>query len=342
MADNSQSRKWNMTLNNPDKYNITHDSLKAQFLEFKSLIYWCMSDEIGEQGTPHIHFYMAFSSAMRFSTIKNRFPNVHIEMANGTSQQNRDYTFKEGKHENDKTNLRETHEEYGDLPVERQGQRNDIHDLYDMIKGGLSDFDIIDSNPDYLTMLDKIERARQVITENKFKSTFRELEVTYITGKTASGKTRGVMEKYGYENVYRVTDYLHPFDGYKNQDVVIFEEFRSSLKLQDMLNYLDGYPLPLPARYNNKVACFTKVYLLTNIDLHQQYEDVQIKYPTSWLAFLRRIKNVNIHEFDNTVTIHKDINLIDYVDCLPCLNIFKDKKMVCSTKNTPKIVKIAK
>ena len=27
-----------------------------------------------------------------------------------------------------------------------------------------------------------------------------------------------------------LTDYTHPFDGYKGQDVIIFEEFRSDLK----------------------------------------------------------------------------------------------------------------
>ncbi len=32
----------------------------------------------------------------------------------------------------------------------------------------------------------------------------------------------------------------------KGQDVIVFEEFRSSLKIQDMLNYLDGYPCELP------------------------------------------------------------------------------------------------
>ena len=336
MADNSQSRKWNMTLNNPDKFNINHESIKEIFKNFKSLIYWCMSDEIGEQGTPHIHFYMAFSSAMRFSTIKKHFGSCHIEMANGTSQQNRDYVFKEGKWEKDKkkeTNLSETHEEFGDLPVERQGKRNDIDDLYDMIKSGMTDFDIMDSNPAYMLMLDKIERARQIIKENEFKSTFRKLDVTYICGKTATGKTRGVMEKYGYENVFRITDYSHPFDKYKNQDVIIFEEFRSSLKIQEMLNYLDGYPLELPARYSNKIACFTKVYILTNIDLSQQYEDIQLKYSTTWKAFLRRIQHVNIHELDNTISNYE---LEDLNGLLPCMDLsIKNKKVVCSTTNSP-------
>jgi hypothetical protein len=59
-----------------------------------------------------------------------------------------------------------------------------------------------------------------------------------------------------------------------------------------MLNYLDIYPLELPCRYTNKVACFTKVYIVSNLDLNEQYRDVQFDYPETWKAFLRRIHKV--------------------------------------------------
>jgi hypothetical protein len=291
----TQSRKWQLTINNPLDYGFTHDKIKSNLLELKSLIYWVMSDEVGEEGTYHTHVFIACSSAVRFSTIKNLFGESHLEMANGTSQQNRDYIFKEGKWAKDKkkeTNLSETHEEYGEMPVERQGSRNDLHDLYDMIKEGMTNYEILEDNPQYMLNVDKIERARQIMKEEKYKSTFRELDVTYIFGSTGSGKTRGVMEQYGYENVFRVTDYLHPFDSYKNQDVIIFEEFRSSLKVQDMLNYLDGYPLELPCRYMNRVACYTKVFIISNIDFTDQYIEVQNKYSETWKAFVRRVKKI--------------------------------------------------
>ena len=111
-------------------------------------------------------------------------------------------------------------------------------------------------------------------------------------GKTGAGKTRSIMEQHGYSKVYRVTDYAHPFDNYKGQDVILFEEFRSSLPLAAMLNYLDGYPVELPCRYANKVACYTKVYLVSNIPLHEQYPNVQMDKPGDWAAFRRRIQVV--------------------------------------------------
>ena len=59
-----------------------------------------------------------------------------------------------------------------------------------------------------------------------------------------------------------------------------------------MLNYLDGYPVELPCRYANKVACYTKVYLVSNIPLDEQYPNVQQNEPESWKAFNRRIHEV--------------------------------------------------
>lgn len=297
MARDTATRKWQITINNPHDKGYTPQKIKEIIEEFTSCEYWCMSDEIGENNTYHTHIYMKFKNAVMFSTIKTRFEGGHFEMCKGTSSENRDYIFKEGKWANDKktkTNLKETHEEFGECPVERQGQRNDIHDLYDMIKQGMTNYEIIENEPCYMMNIDKIERARQIIREEKYKHTFRQLNVKYIYGKTGVGKTRGIMEMHEYVNVYRVTDYQHPFDNYKGQSAILFEEFRSSLKIQDMLNYLDGYPLELPCRYTNKIACYENVYIVTNIPLEKQYEEMQKNYSETWQALLRRINQVVI------------------------------------------------
>lgn len=153
----------------------------------------------------------------------------------------------------------------------------------------MDNFEILESSPEHLMNIDKIERARQVIREKEYGNQFRHLTVIYLYGRTASGKTRHVMESHGYENVYRVTDYKHPFDGYQSQHVICFEEFRSNLPIGSMLNYLDGYPLELPCRYNNKIACYETVYIISNIPLEEQYQSTQRDEKETWNALLRRI-----------------------------------------------------
>lgn len=316
MGNSTQSRKWQITINNPIEHGFTHDRIKEELAGINSLVYWCMCDEIGENGTYHTHFYILMNNGIRFNTLKKKFPPAHFELARGTSQENRDYIRKEGskwlKDKKKETNLTDTFEECGEMPVERRGVRNDLADLLDQIKSGKTNAEIIESNPEYMFHIEKIERARQTIREDQYKNIFRDVGVTYIFGPTGKGKTRSVMEKYGYENVFRVTDYSHPFDYYKGQDIIIFEEFRSSLKLEDMLNYLDGYPLELPCRYSNKVACYTKVFIITNIDLAEQYPSVQIEHPETWKAFLRRIKTVKVYGKDSEEPQEFDLESLDY------------------------------
>lgn len=48
----------------------------------------------------------------------------------------------------------------------------------------------------------------------------------------------------------------------------------------------------LPARYNDRVACYTTVYITSNIPLGEQYQDIQRYKLETWRAFLRRINTV--------------------------------------------------
>lgn len=303
----TQSRKWQITINNPVEKGFTHDRLKEILAGMKSVIYWCMADEIGENGTYHTHLYLQGRGGINFDTIKKRFEGGHFEMAKGTAMQNKEYVSKTGKWEKDRkreTCVSGTFEEWGEMPVERQGARNDLADIYSMIKQGLNNFEIMEQVPDVMFHLDKLEVVRQTIRDVEFSERWRDLEVQYIFGDTGLGKTRSIMEKYGYKNVYRVTDYKHPFDGYMGQDVILFEEFRSSLTLGDMLKYLDGYPVVLPCRYANKQACFTKVYVCSNISLNQQYPEIQRESFEDFAAFLRRIKLVKRYTKEGIKVFH--------------------------------------
>ena len=83
-----------------------------------------------------------------------------------------------------------------------------------------------------------------------------------------------------------------------------------------MLNYLDGYPLDLPCRYNNKIACFTKVYIISNLPLNDQYRDIQREYEETWKAFLRRIHKVMYFTSDGIreMTVEEYRHGFHYVD----------------------------
>lgn len=311
-----QSRKWQLTINNPADKGLDHEAIKKALEQLTACSYYCMADEIGlETQTQHTHVFVVLRNSTRFSRIKRLFPEGHIEAAKGTIQENRDYVAKSGKWANDpKADTRQpgTFEESGEPPEEPgQGARTDIALIYQQIEDGMSNAEIMAANPDSAMHIGKMDKIRQDILEARYRETWRALDVTYIFGPTETGKTRGVMEKHGYGNVYRVTDYNHPFDRYAQEPVLLLDEFRSSLLIGDMLDYLDGYPLALPARYANRQACYETVYIISNIDLTEQYPNVQLNEPATWKAFLRRIHHVIEYQANGPPIDHG--NATDYI-----------------------------
>ncbi len=315
MGQDSQSRKWQITVNNPADKGLTHETIKSKIDGIKSIKYYCMADEIGlETNTPHTHIFL-YCSRLRFSTIKKMFPDGHIEQAYGSVEENRAYIRKDGKWAEDEkadTSVAGTFEEWGEIPEEPgAGYRTDISEVYVQIYNGASNAEIMARNPEAAQHIGKMDKIRQEILEAEYEDKWRNLDVTYIFGPTATGKTRGVMEAQGYSSVYRVTDYKHPFDRYAQEPVLCLDEYRSSLYIGDMLDYLDGYPINLPARYSPRVACYETVYIISNIDLKEQYPNIQAIEPETWKAFLRRIHHVVEYQKDGPPIDHGPA--LDYI-----------------------------
>ncbi len=103
------------------------------------------------------------------------------------------------------------------------------------------------------------------------------------------------MERHNFSDIYRVTDYKHPFDGYALEGAIVFEAYASNYSIEAMLNYLDVYHTTLPARYANKTANYTQVYITSNLPLYQQYMTEQRTKKETFKAFLRRIDKVRVY-----------------------------------------------
>ncbi len=311
MGNNTQSRKWALVINNPSEAGLDHSAITKVLQKFVPA-YYCMADEIATTGTYHTHIFLYAPSPIRFSTIKARFPTAHIEKAYGSARDNRAYIRKEGKWadtEKSETSVPGTFEEWGELPAEKEEQAPQMFRLVQNIRAGMSTTEIIDDNPAMAFRVRDIDLLRQTLTAEKYSEENRPLEVTYLYGASGTGKTRGIYERHSAKSVCRITNYRAAkgvsFDGYNGQDVLVFEEFSGQIPIEDMLNYLDVYPLYLPARYNDRVACYTKVYITSNLALEQQYRSVQWERPETWRAFLRRIHTVIEYLPDGSTVTHK-------------------------------------
>lgn len=285
MATDTQSRSWVLTINNPKEQGFnSDDELKLYVENISGIKYSIFQLEKGEkEGTEHYQMFLNFNFGKRFSSVKKLFPKAHIEKMKGSKEQARAYCSKT------ETRIGQV-VEVGEWTG--TGERSDLKRLFEGIKEGKTNLELYEENASFIQYEKHIESVREQLRYEEYKNKFRKLYVTYMWGKSETGKTRSVMELYGYENVYRVTNYKNPFDGYKGQEVILFEEFRSSIPIASMLTYLEGYPLQLPCRYADKTACFHTVYIISNNSLFEQYENIQDDYPETWNAFIRRINEV--------------------------------------------------
>lgn len=297
-TSNQQGRKIQLTINNPIDHGWTHEAIKTAIQEkLKSTVFACLSDEIGETGTYHTHVYILFSSPVRFSTIKNVFGTAHIEFCRGSNEENVQYIKKEGRWlntEKGNTVVPDTYEQTGSLPPERKiSKRADLEELYNMLKAGASVLEIFERNAGHIKYVTHIEKVRFSLAQENFRHTVRPLTVIYLQGPSGSGKTAKIYSEYGYDQVFRVTNYdRHPYDGYSGEKVLFLDDFKDGFPLREMLAYLEGMPLQLPARYSNKWAAYNVVVIASTTKLEDQYAGAQYDDKELWKAFLRRFDKV--------------------------------------------------
>ena len=307
MTTNTQSRKWMLTINNPQTCELDHERIR-EILSLFSPDYFCMADEIATTGTYHTHIFLYSSSPIRFNTVKNRFPTAHVEKALGTAQENKEYIQKSGKWEETEkaeTSVEGTFYEFGVMPSESEEKDPKMHKLLQKVKDGMTTTEIIEETPSFAFKSRDIDTLREKLLYERYSSENRNVKVTYLFGASGTGKTSGIYEKHPATDICRITDYGGRngirFDSYHGHDVLVLEEFNSQIPIETLLNILDQYPLILPARYNDKVACFTHVYITSNLSLGEQYRAEQESRPETWKALLRRIDKVYAYHADGTV-----------------------------------------
>lgn len=243
----TQAKHWCFTLNNYTDDEINYLIAIGNELQF-DVQYLIFGEEEGEQKTPHLQGYIAFTKRKAFGVVKKILSRrAHLEAAKGSPTQNKDYCSKG-----------ENIYEFGTLP-RGKGARTDLVAVAKACAAGASFKEIAENYPSaalrYSTGIIRLKQVHQ-------KGRDAPAELWCLWGKTGTGKTRRVWEFADYGMLW-----AHPgdrwFDGYDGQPAVLFDDFDGGwFKITYLLKLIDRYPFTVPVKgaYVNwapKVIYFT-------------------------------------------------------------------------------------
>lgn len=316
-------RSWFCVWNNPQE--LYTDNKPEEIAEFvldtwvkdhptrTGAVAYCISAD----GLEHLHMVLEDSNQARFTAVKKLYPKAHLEPTKGNKEQAEDYINKRGK-------FAEKGEQvlyvarYGEIKGS-QGQRKDLEIIQDLIEQGRTPSQIMALNISY-------RRYEKIIKDAYFEKRkaetpyLREINVVWHVGEAGSGKTyfsKGIVDQYGEDSLYLVTDYENGgLDRYNGEPILFLDEFRGQIKYGTLLSMLQGYKQQFHARYTNIWGLWNEVYIATVLPPEKVYQNmVQENRDTDTQKQLfRRINTIVYHWKDDNGYHEYSMPMSEYID----------------------------
>lgn len=187
------ARKQDYLLTIEDPLNkdppVTHALIKERLCMLPSVLYWCISDEIGnETKLYHTHVYVHMLKGVNFERIKLLFPTAHFDFCKGTQTENKQYVFKEGKWKDtqkEDTRINGTQEEWGEIiekytttkeKLEAEDLEKQFETWIQEIKDGIIITAIIDKYPKALRYIHNLYKYEQIYQSQRYEKIAEEKE----------------------------------------------------------------------------------------------------------------------------------------------------------------------
>lgn len=247
----NKARAYCFTWNN---YNVDN----WEYVKNVDCRYIVVSQEVGENGTPHLQGYIYFKSPISWRSMTKKFKGCHISVARKAACVNRDYITKRKKFDPDPKIIYED----GDMP--EQGARGDLIDLRDQINSGLSVKEIRQDHPhlyhQYGRTLDKLEDDNMLSIERDFMT-----EGIWYFGPTQVGKSRRAFQSADRQNRFTWISDGRWWDGYAGQETVILDDFRGGVPYNELLKLVDRYDYKVPRRGRQPMPFLAKRVIVTSV-----------------------------------------------------------------------------
>lgn len=226
----------------------TSEEHQKNWLSYEGLTYVIFGIETcPTTGRQHLQGYAEAEKQLSLLSLKKFAPSAHFEARKGTPAEAITYCKKEGKYF-----------EHGE--TKRQGKRNDITTVRQLIKEGSGMVAVIEECASYQA----VKYAQTILPYYEGKRTWKPV-VHWFYGTSGSGKTRTAVEEAtangsGYHMQYATSSWWQGYDGHKH---VIIDEMRSDSKISfhKLLELLDRYPCSVEYKGGSRQFLPTEIWI---------------------------------------------------------------------------------
>lgn len=281
------SRHWCFTSYRPDLFigeNAKDYYQRYHDLKINYIVY--QLERCPETSREHIQGYVEFKVPCRIphAKVQLRDTTAHLEKRKGTRQQAVDYCKKED------TRIEGPYE-YGNKN-NRQGARNDLHHICEMVKTSLNVKDVADEYPELFVKYHK--GLRELVNMYVVPRTWK-TRVIILWGPPNTGKTRYCF-RYDPDAYFlqRGNGNNLWFDGYNGQGTVIIDDFYNTIKYDTMLRLCDRYPCRVEIKGGTVEFVPNTIFITTNLHPSDIYKEIEERD-----AFWRRVSFIFHMESEN-------------------------------------------
>lgn len=281
---------------------------------------------VSEKGLYHLHMALYCDNSTTLANVSKIMFKSHVEPQLGGKKQLLAYLLKEGDYAEKGETVLYT------LGMEnikdRQGSRNDLEEIEDMLNQGLTPSAIFETSFSY-RRYERMIKAHYLDLRIKNIPLVKEMYCEWHCGETGTGKTNYYLElceKHSPESIYICNDFENGgMDFYMNQgcpDILFLDEFKGGMKYSQLLNILDKYSrTQTHSRYINQYNLFSHVVIASIYPPEECYQfmvESSQRATDSMKQLLRRLNVIVYHwkEIRDGETLYKSfaIPAKEYVD----------------------------
>lgn len=313
---NPRGAQWCYTLNN----YAEDDVLRLRALHTRpanKVLYHAFQAEVGQNGTPHLQGYIAFTNTKMRSTVASLVsPRAHLERTLGTPAEASDYCTDEDKRDPDQMDILHTHGDISAVPdqslsTNQPGKRTDLSECKRKLDEGTEVWELADEH--WGTVV-RNYKAFQAYKHHKTGPRNHKTRVFVFWGAPGTGKSRAA---FNFDSAFVVpaSNGSQWMDGYSpdRHRTIIFDDFHASVPAHLLLRLLDNYPLQFPTKGAFVQFRPEAIVLTSNYHPRSWYKWDEVK--ADFGAFERRV-DVQWEYFMPETQADKDWCLENDMHCL--------------------------